>query len=352
MTENSPAQDSQSSIRDTNRSLLKWGLAAAVLGAGVGSLALLNSSHSRKAERDNPAVGKFITVDGVNLHYIDEGQGPIVLLLHGNGMTLNDWIASDVVRQLSQRHRVIAFDRPGFGYSDRPRTRIWTPFAQAQVIALALRSIGADHVTVVGHGFGALVALALALDDREMVAATALLGGYYFPSVRGDVLYFSPPAIPLLGDVMNHTVSPLLGAAMRGAIEARLFNPKPVPPSWRDEFPFEMTLRPSQIRAEAAEAAMMIPAAASLASRLKELSLPLLIIAGDGDEVSDAVHQSQRLAEAVAGSELLIFKGIGHMAHHSATREVVDAIEAQVVKGQDREASQPDLPVTIAGPVA
>jgi len=113
-----------------------------------------------------------------------------------------------------------------------------------------------------------------------------------------------------------------------------------------------MTLRPSQIRAEAAEAAMMIPAAASLASRLNDLSLPLLIIAGEGDEVSDPTNQSQRLADTVSGSELLLLEGVGHMVHHSATREVVDAIEARVVKGQEREAPQPDLPVTIAGPVA
>lgn len=355
MTENSPAffsrdeQQEPSKPVTGNSAMLKWGVAAAVIGAGV--VALLNASHSRKIERDNPPVGKFITIDGVKLHYLDEGQGPVVLLLHGNGTTLDDWIASDVVRRLSQHHRVIAFDRPGFGYTNRPRTRIWTPFAQASVIALALRSIGADNVTVVGHGFGALVALALALDDREMVSAATLIGGYYFPSVRGDVLYLSPPAIPLLGDVMNHTVSPLLGAAMRGALEARLFNPKPVPPSWRDGFPFAMSLRPSQIRAEAAEAAMMIPAAASLASRLPELTLSLLIIAGDGDEVSDPADQSRRLAETVPGSELRILEGIGHMVHHSATSAVVAAIEAQVTRGQERETPQPDLPVTIAAPV-
>ena len=337
---------------DTKRSpLLKWGVAAAVLGAGTGSLALLNSSRRRKVERDNPPVGKFIAVDGVKLHYLDEGQGPIVVLLHGNGTTLVDWIASGVVERLSQHHRVIAFDRPGFGYSDRPRARIWTPFAQASVIALALRSIGADNLTVVGHSFGALVALALALDHREMVASAALLGGYYYPSVRGDVLYLAPPAIPLLGDVMRYTVSPLLGAAKRGAIEARLFNPKPVPPSWRDDFPFEMTLRPAQIRAEAAEAAMMIPATASLVPRLSELTLPLLIIAGEGDEISDPVDQSQRLAISVPGSALLLLEGIGHMVHHSATREVVDAIEAQVMKGREREPPQPGLPLTIAAPV-
>jgi pimeloyl-ACP methyl ester carboxylesterase len=358
MTENPSAFQFRGRFGDLSQprkrsALVGWGVAAAVI-AGTGSLALLNNLRRRKAERENPPVGKSITIDGVKLHYLDEGQGPIVVLLHGNGTTLVDWTASGVVRKLSARHRVIAFDRPGFGYSERPRTRLWTPASQANVIALALRSIGADHVTVVGHSFGALVAMALALGHRDMVAAAALLGGYYFPSVRGDVLYLAPPAIPLLGDVMRYTVSPLLGAAMRGAVEARLFDPKPVPPSWRDDFPFDMTLRPGQIRAEAAEAAMMIPAAASLASRHAKLDLPLLIIAGDGDQVSNPSEQAQRLADSVRGSELLMLEGVGHMVHHSATSEVSDAIEALVAKGQARtstESVEAELPVTIAAPV-
>src|SRR5439155_4912275 len=133
MIEKSSAPNSRDQLAgspnpDTKRSpLLKWTMAAAVLGAGTGSLALLNSSRSRTAQRDNPPVGKFIAIDGVKLHYLDEGQGPIVVLLHGNGTTLVDWMASGVVKHLAQHHRVIAFDRPGFGYTDRPRTRIWTP---------------------------------------------------------------------------------------------------------------------------------------------------------------------------------------------------------------------------------
>jgi len=96
----------------------------------------------------------------------------------------------------------------------------------------------------------------------------------------------------------------------------------------------------------------MIPATASLVPRLSELTLPLLIIAGAADEISDPVDQSQRLANSVPGSVLLLLEGIGHMVHYSARTKVVDAIKAQVVKGQEREPPQPGLPVAIAAPVA
>jgi pimeloyl-ACP methyl ester carboxylesterase len=229
--------------------------------------------------------------------------------------------------ELAKSHRVIAFDRPGFGYSERPRSTMWTPAAQARLIAEALRELGEEKALVVGHSFGTMVALHLALDHPKQVASLALIGGYYFPTARADVVFAAPPAIPLLGDVMRYTVSPLIGAAMKPTIDAKLFNPAPVAPSWTDKFPFEMALRPSQIRAEAAEAAIMVPAASALAPRLSELSIPVTIIAGRGDEVVDPQFQSERLSEVVPGSTLAMVEGVGHMVHHTAPERIVQAVK-------------------------
>jgi pimeloyl-ACP methyl ester carboxylesterase len=89
-----------------------------------------------------------------------------------------------------------------------------------------------------------------------------------------------------------------------------------------------MTLRPSQIRASAAEAALMVPASASLAERLGELTLPVTIIAGDGDKVVSTSDQSGRLASSLSRSELLVIEGAGHMVHHTASQRVTAAIAA------------------------
>jgi hypothetical protein len=97
------------------------------VGLAAAGLAILIFILARAAERRNPPIGKFITVDGVRLHYVDRGTGPPLVLLHGNGVMLQDFLTSGVLDGAAQSHRVIAFDRPGYGYSARPRSTIWSP---------------------------------------------------------------------------------------------------------------------------------------------------------------------------------------------------------------------------------
>jgi pimeloyl-ACP methyl ester carboxylesterase len=328
MVENTKRANSGKTASSDGR-LWKWGAGAAAAGAAIGGLALVNRAQAKRAERDNPPLGKFLTVDGVKLHYLERGEGAPVVLLHGNGTMIEDWIVSGALDELAKTHRVIAFDRPGFGHSERPRSRIWTPAAQAALIAAALGKLGIEKPLVVGHSFGTMVAAALALDHPESLSGLVLLGGYYFPSARADVLLASQPAIPGAGDVMRYTVSPLIGAAMLPRINARIFHPAPVPERWDREFPFGMTLRPSQIRAEAAEAGMMVPAAAVLAPRLGQIAVPVTIVAGTGDALVNTQAQSERLNEALPQSRFVAVEGAGHMIHHSARDEVLKAIRGR-----------------------
>lgn len=113
---------------------------------------------------------------------------------------------------------------------------------------------------------------------------------------------------------------------MKPGMEAQIFAPAPVSARWENDFPFEMILRPSQLRAAAAEVALIVPAAAALAPRLGGLSLPVTLVAGDGDKVVSTAGQSGRLAAALDGSALLIVEGAGHMVHHTACEAVTAAI--------------------------
>jgi hypothetical protein len=91
-------------------------------------LVIGNLIFSRLAERKNPPIGSFIECDGVRLHYLDYGEAtnPCVVLLHGNGSMMQDFVINGLVDLLARDHRVLCFDRPGFGYSQRPRSRIWS----------------------------------------------------------------------------------------------------------------------------------------------------------------------------------------------------------------------------------
>ena len=129
--------------------------------ATIAAMTAYNVYRARKAEREHPPAGQFVTVDGVRLHYIERGEGPPVVLLHGNVVTAQDFDTSGVLDLVAQRHRVIAFDRPGFGYSDRPHGSAWSAGTQADLIRDAFAVLGINRPIVLGHSWGAAVALAL-----------------------------------------------------------------------------------------------------------------------------------------------------------------------------------------------
>src|ERR1700684_1358166 len=93
---------------------------AVAIGALVAT-ALLNRYLEKKAEQDNPPAGRFNEVNDVRLHYVERGAGDAVVMLHGNGSMIQDFECSGLIDFVAKDHRVIVFDPPGFGHSDRPR---------------------------------------------------------------------------------------------------------------------------------------------------------------------------------------------------------------------------------------
>ena len=261
-----------------------------------------------------------------------------MVFLHGNGVMVEDMLISRVFDQTARFCRAIAFDRPGFGYSERPRGHSWNAAAQAALLPRAFALLGIDRPIVVGHSWGTMVALALALDHPEHMSGLVLASGYYYPTARTDVVLFSPPAIPLLGDALCYTVAPLIGEAMAPRMFKKMFAPQPVPPRFEEAFPVGLTLRPSQLRASSEDASNMITDAKALSERYAELSCPLAILAGDADRVVNYQEQALRLHEELPASTLDIFAGAGHMIHHADPDRVVRAIKDLRVDSATRAA--------------
>ena len=339
------------SARDATRRALagkpRPGTMAIALGvaAALGGAALYNRARARRAERDNPPVGRFLELDGTRLHYLDEGPadtgttgrggGFPVVLLHGNTVMLEDWIVSGVFNLVAASRRVVAFDRPGFGYSERPRDRSWTPAAQANLLRAACRRLGVVRPVVVGHSWGTLVALSWALQAPQEVAGLVLVSGYYYPSTRLDAALVTPAAVPVLGDLLNHTVSPPLTHMTLPGTLRTMFAPRAVPDRFRDTFPKSLIPRPKQLRAMSQEGSIMVPAAAALQRHYGGFSCPSVVVTGDADCVVDPGDQSIRLAHELNNAQLRIVPGAGHMVHHAAPREVVEAIN-RVASGHGR----------------
>jgi pimeloyl-ACP methyl ester carboxylesterase len=207
---------------------------------------------------------------------------------------------------------------------------IWSPAAQAKLLLKALQQLGIEQPVVVGHSWGTMVAVAMALEEPDYVRSLLLLSGYYYPMPRLDVVLSSPPALPVVGDLMRYTISPWIGRMVWPAMIRKLFAPADTSERFKAMYPVWMSLRPSQLRATTEEIALMIPSAYMLSHRYKELKMPVVIMAGAADlHVIPKLH-SERLHEELPQSELILVPGVGHMVQHSAPHEVVAAIDRAV----------------------
>ena len=106
----------------------------------------------------------------------------------------------------------------------------------------------------------------------------------------------------------------------------KVFGPQPIPGKFAG-FPKEMAVRPSQLRASAAESTLMVPAAFASSKTYGELDMPTIILAGEDDRLIDIDEQSARLHDEVKQSKLHRIAGAGHMIQQSATRDLMAAID-------------------------
>jgi pimeloyl-ACP methyl ester carboxylesterase len=325
---------------------LAWLLLSLVLLTVLAALALaiLNLYLSNQAERQNPAR-RFVEVGSLRLHYTEVGEGPPLVLLHGNGSMIQDFECSGLIDEVSMKYRVIVFDRPGFGHSPRPRGTVWTAERQAELIALAMNRLGLSKATVLGHSWGASVAVALGLNHRDLVDRLVLVSGYYYPTPRTDVLLLSGPALPVVGPIISYTIAPLVSRMIWPLLVKKIFAPAGVPAKFEQGFPKEMAVRPSQLRASAEESALLIPTATALQHRYRELNLPVTIAAGANDQIITTDRQSAHLHEELPHSTFRRIQGSGHMVHQTATHEITDAVDeiSMSARGSARSARPTNL---------
>lgn len=286
---------------------------------------------TREAERDYPPQGSFIEVEGVRLHYVEKGEGDPLVLLHGNTTMGMSFALGGLLDMAAEKYRVIVFDRPGYGYSERPRNTIWNSEAQARILHAALEKIGAVRPIVLGHSWGAMVAIAMALNYPDSVRSLVLSSAYLYPTMRPELPFAAQPAIPFIGDIVRYTVSPLLFRLAWPMLLKRQFYPMPVAESAK-QIPLWLTLRPDQSRALAAEVALTLPDAMKLSRRYQELQLPIVLIAGSEDRLIYRSNHSDRFHDEVRHSQYKVVEGAGHMVHHIAPERVIEAIDLAVAE--------------------
>lgn len=300
-----------------------------LIGAAVAGLASAAYVAARvaAAEKAHPPTGRFVTAQGARLHVVERGEGPPLVLIHGNSSIGMDWLLSPVAKMAARSHRIIVPDRPGYGYSTRPRGRAWGPEEQADALAEALGKMGVRRALVVGHSWGAMVAAALALDHPQLVRGVILEAGYLYPRPRADILMKAPDALPLMGDLLRSTLSPLVHVALWPALLKLLCAPGEVPEQLK-RLPPWLIFRPRGLRAAAQEFATILPSAARLSKRYQDIQQPLGIFGGRDDSFVAMKHHSVRLAHEMPQAMFRSIEGAGHMSHHQAPEAMMEMITA------------------------
>jgi pimeloyl-ACP methyl ester carboxylesterase len=279
---------------------------------------------SRVAHQYSEALSKFVTVDGARLHFVIKGTGRPVVLIHGNPGSCQDW--AKLYGPLSSRYCAFAFDRPGHGHSDRPNHRDITVDRQAQMLHTALKELNVEQPILVGHSWGAALALAYALEFQEDVSGLVLLAPAVYESDDGVSFLTKLPAWPLVGDLVNFLFTPLLSAWIVREDLQKAFSPDPVPKHYLRHVLSEWT-RPKKVKWYSVDDALLNSSLPKLTPRYSEIRVPVAIVTGDSDLIVPSKENAHRLYQALPKSHLTVLPDTGHQIPFTRVDAVVDAID-------------------------
>lgn len=188
------------------------------------SLTLLGARESTPEPSQIPMVNKFFDSAGVRIRYVDVGAGDPVILLHGNGGSVEEWVKSGVLQSLSQDFRVLAMDARGHGQSDKPHDPSAYGRAMSMDVLRLMSHLGIAKAHLVGYSMGAQTVAHLLVIHPERIAS-AVLGGapgrFYWTDA--DIRQADANAVERERDCIS-----------RGMIEARA--PVGAPPLSEEEF--------------------------------------------------------------------------------------------------------------------
>ncbi|EKE43507.1 hypothetical protein OCGS_2239 [Oceaniovalibus guishaninsula JLT2003] len=300
--------------------------AAAVALQGCAALDRRIAARKHAAEAVYPPEGRFVTVSGRRVHYVQRGHGPDLVLIHGASGSTRDWTFSFVDR-VTDRYRVTVFDRPGLGYTDRIATNgASSPQAQAALLAAAADRIGVEHPIVLGHSYGGAVAMAWGV--HHDAAALVILSGATEPW-PGESL---GPVYDLVGSRLgNATLVPLITAwttpgLVRWVIDS-IFTPNAVPEGYAEQVGAPLTLRRQSFIANARQVNTLRPHLVELSRHYGEIEIPVEIVHGMEDEIVPGQVHAAPMARQIPDAHLTWLEGVGHMPHHAAPLAVEQAID-------------------------
>jgi pimeloyl-ACP methyl ester carboxylesterase len=296
---------------------------------------------ARLIERTHRPQGRFIDVGGFRQHVMELGRGaevetgaPPIVLLHGAGANLQDMHLALGAR-LAARYRVILIDRPGFGFSERKAGAGSSPADQAVVLRDILDQLGVARAIIVGHSWGATMALTFALDYPSRVAGLVLIAPPTHPG-RWRMTKLNAVLATPLGWLFAHTLALPFGAILIGPGSRTAFLPQPPPYRYVRRTAAMLVLRPATLLANWADVGFLEAFLARQADRYGELTAPIIALAGDRDPLVPPAYHAVKLAAAAPTVKVEVLSGFGHMLHHAAADRVAAAVDEVAAKELSR----------------
>ncbi len=269
-----------------------------------------------------PYESRYVELDGASVHYVDEGSGPTLLMLHGNPTW--SFLYREVIAALRDRFRCLALDYPGFGLSTAAPGYGFTAAEHSETVARFVSELDLQGWTPVVQDWGGPIGLEAAARDPERVAALAILNTWAWP-LQGnrDAERFSKLMGGSVGQFAIYRLNGFVNLVIpRGVKRGRL--PRAVMDHYRRPFPTVESRKPVAVFPRELLAAR--PFLEKVERGLERLSeLPTLLCFSDGDPVFGE-RERERFARALANHRSVTVENAGHYLQEDAPGEVARAI--------------------------
>jgi haloalkane dehalogenase len=271
-----------------------------------------------------PFDSHFLEVDGARVHYIDEGQGPVFLGLHGNPTW--SFLYRHIVNGLKNQFRCVALDYPGFGLSSGPPGYRYTIAEHARVLEEFVSQLGLEGITLMVQDWGGPIGFSVAVRHPERFRAFVIGNTFGWP-VRGEKTF--------------ERFSKLMGSDIPGGFLVKrldlftnVFVPGGIKRKKLSKAEKQMYKRPHPTSASRVPVHVMpreILAAGELLSEVEQglsgvADRPALIVWGDRDQAFKE-PQRQRWERTFPDHKTVILRGASHYIQEDAPEEIVAAIK-------------------------
>ena len=295
-----------------------------------------------RIEGKYPPRGDFVDVETARIHFLtrkkvanieNQGNAPVVLIHGSSGSSADMELA--FFDAFPDDIDLYAFDRPGIGWSKTKLSplEMSNPMKQAEAIHMAVKKLKLDKPIIVGHSWGGAVAIAYAKQFGNEISGAVSLAGVAYPW-KGPYGWYD---LLLTTPVFNHIFTRLflnkMGQLYVPLSIKAIFEPEAARGDYREGAQAEIILRPSTIINNSYYSLNLRRHLKTMSEKYNDIKTPLLIVAGNRDYIVHSKSQSERLHNEVAGSEYMLFKGAGHMPHHTQTQILAEKI-GRMSKGE------------------